>query len=261
MDRNAINRIAQRINMQEAVTAKEEKFKEFNACWDAVEECRLKAAKLEAHRLQTEAREAQVRHEAQMLDWERARNMVAEVDRRAAVREAGERHKASGWSKKATVYGTRESVTVTPTKEEPKMSQERTIRMNAMLSGFDRVAIHFESSPKQYHYRAPRSMKVKAGDLVIVDSPYSGMTMATVDFVDRTLNPVRPYRYKQIVGKVDVQAYYDRCEAEVKLEEALDAMEAQELINSELAALQESMTADQMDEFTKLVEAAKGRVK
>lgn len=52
-----------------------------------------------------------------------------------------------------------------------------------MAKKFSVIGIKFDESAKTYNYRAPASVKLKAGDTVIVDTIYHSNVAVKVDYV------------------------------------------------------------------------------
>lgn len=108
----------------------------------------------------------------------------------------------------------------------------KTDYMIAMLnSSMTTVGVSFKDSDgqpvgKEYTYKT--DLKLEAGDEVIIDSPYSGLTIAVVTRVDEVadLDEKATFSYKWIIGKVDLEAHKARLEREEELKKEFLAVQA-----------------------------------
>jgi hypothetical protein len=72
-----------------------------------------------------------------------------------------------------------------------------------------------------YHYKTVDA-EIKAGDQVIVDSPFNGLTVVEVDSVVEYFEvTLGAFDYKWIVARVDLAAYERQKSAEVELKREL----------------------------------------
>lgn len=78
-----------------------------------------------------------------------------------------------------------------------------------------------------YTYKAPKDVKLEAGDEVVVDAPSTGLTVVVVTQVHKTakIDLDAPFRYKWIVGKVDRKAYDDRLAKDDAITEKVEELQ------------------------------------
>lgn len=79
----------------------------------------------------------------------------------------------------------------------------------------------------EYDYKALESDQIKLGDLVVVDSPNTGLTIVEVTRVDKKprINLDAPFPYKWIVQKIDRTRYDEVLQQEEDFKEALVEVE------------------------------------
>ncbi len=112
-------------------------------------------------------------------------------------------------------------------------------KMACMQTGFTTVVVKFrdQDSRKSYTYKAKTAANVKAGDVVVVDSPKSGLVCVDVIEVHAAprMNKDAQYAYKWIVCKVDQEAYDAQLEREAEFMSQMEVLE-QAKIRSEVRA-------------------------
>lgn len=95
-------------------------------------------------------------------------------------------------------------------------SDSVTIHVKFGTCFMDGFAAQFNGQDKSYTYKAPKSLELKVGDIVTVNSPSRGVVTCYVDKVDETadIDVNATFNYEWIIGKVDVEPYKDRKERE-----------------------------------------------
>lgn len=111
------------------------------------------------------------------------------------------------------------------------------------------VSVQFNGVGQEYSYIFDLSDDVKAGDYVVVDSPYNGFVTAKVKSVSTSLTGGKATKY--VVDYVDMSAYRSRIEAEQR------AAEIKKLLAKKLKAFEEvaiyKMLAESDKEAAKLI--------
>ena len=83
------------------------------------------------------------------------------------------------------------------------------------------------ASEKNYTYKVPLDANVQVEDYVVVDTSNTGYALAQVVKVDESpdINLDAPYPYSWIIQKIELAAYYERCEREQRINKQLFKLE------------------------------------
>lgn len=97
-----------------------------------------------------------------------------------------------------------------------------------------------------YTYKAPIDDNIKAGDLVVVESPQKGLVIVIVDSVDETprIDLDAPFPYKWIVQKIDRTRYDTFAAQEENFRAALVEVERTKQREKVMKDFQESLPPD-----------------
>lgn len=114
-----------------------------------------------------------------------------------------------------------------------------------LSSNYYTVAVRFRdgNNQKLYTYKVPNDVKLEKDDMVIVDAPFSGVTIVDVKEVHTVprINPNAPFDYKWIVAKVDLAAHRERLEREKEFAQVVAQLEAERSLEEYRAELPQAL--------------------
>lgn len=89
-----------------------------------------------------------------------------------------------------------------------------------LQTDFTTVKVRFRdgNNTRLYTYKVPNDLQVQVDDMLVVDAHYSGVCIVDVKEVHERpqIDPDANFDYKWVVGKVDLESYRKRAEAEAE---------------------------------------------
>lgn len=108
---------------------------------------------------------------------------------------------------------------------------------------------------KQYAYKT-LDKTIEAGDVVIVDSPSSGLTAVYVHSVSKVLDAEVDFKYKWVVAKVDLRQYANLLAVDKQFESVLDHVNYNKKRTAMLNEVIDGLTSDELKAFGEVLTAS-----
>lgn len=115
----------------------------------------------------------------------------------------------------------------------------------------------FAGSVRKYSYKVCKDWNVANGDVLVVDSPSSGLTLVSVEkVVEGEIDITADFNYKWAIGKVDLESYHEQLAKEAEVAVELKALRRKAQQKKALADL----LGDLGEEANEVIERVRSRV-